>query len=309
MNCTDTVESGYASTEELVSGVAEAYAELQMAYKCWAGSQSGKTYEQVLGVLREAHVPESAIPRCKKQSALNLSSSDWNSMTIPVLRSLAPTKVKALKRSFDAAIRFGTESDSLVMMWYMLFFVHPVRHELWYWSCHSPRSYASRLAQTVRSSPHRNMTMAVERLKSDLTDKVFKGCCTAVLRALLLHPTTIKVDIPTCGDDELRRKVSLYWSPGAEELSDGELAAAACLAGRRLDRFDFHKWLYNAQCSINEGPILTLRPHHQHVRCFCEIIEMLGRDNMTDKTMREKLGTHYEEKHEQAGSQTAGLRY
>ena len=124
-----------------------------------------------------------------RQSTFDLHSSHWNGITIPIIKKLAPRDVVKLKQQFDSL--FDTKSSTdLKTIWYWLFFIHPVCHELYYFNDHYPFGYEARLSELLRS--HRmGLKAAKTYVRNKHTKESFiKACGTTAFKHLLLHPTT-----------------------------------------------------------------------------------------------------------------------
>ncbi len=120
---------------------------VQKAYHDWA--KQFDNHNEVINWLKEHGID---VSRCRKQDPFKLHSSDWNSITVPTLYKLVPDCMVWMEDIFDKWFQNLSEAQiARDTIWYLLFFIHPVRHELYYFDIHYPDGYSSRLARSIRS--------------------------------------------------------------------------------------------------------------------------------------------------------------
>jgi len=279
--------------EEAIEELAWDFSCVQKAYRDWA--KPFENHDDVIDWLKEKNIGERHINRCQKQDQFNLLSSNWNPITIPALYILVPDCMARMKDQFDK--RFQNLSKAQIAsdpIWDSLFFIHPVRHELYYFALHYPSGYSSRLAGLVRS--HRlGLKSAKTYLSKEgraIDGSHISACGTVAFKHLHLHPTTSALGKPDPKNLEAEGILNLKEVKG--KLSDNELEIAIALSARATPSFG--RWINYAQCAINEGPIFTLKDGKKHSDCFKEIIEILqiqGTDQKQD-TLRAKLKEYYD---------------
>ena len=252
---------------ELLDRIALEYTILQEAYLEWG--KGFTSHEEALAALGEFGISFNK----EQQPHFTPFDSYWNKVTMGVVRALAREHYDRLKdasESLRAAPRHGNRNL------YMLFFLHPGRHESWFYSerGHYDKGYASRVKREICHGRHYNLRTAW-RYRADPTanpTKV-KRCCTFVRRSLLLHSTTEdwwqadqeppreSPECP-CTDASLRQ--------ACRELSVTTTAGAAPTSL-------FNSWFAcYAPCSINEGPIFRLRAGKSHLDCFDAVKAVLS---------------------------------
>ena len=182
--------------DETIEQMACDLAKCQEEYRRWAGGF--KSHEEVIHWLKSRNIGE-----CQKQNQFNLLSSNWNSITIPTLRKLVPDCVARMKDEFDKL--FQNRSKDQIdrdLVWYLLYFIHPVRHELYYFKVHYPDGYSPRLAKLIRS--HRlGLRSAKTYLSKDgrtIDGSHINACGTMAFKHLHLHPTTSALGKPNLRD-------------------------------------------------------------------------------------------------------------
>jgi very-short-patch-repair endonuclease len=275
--------------EEAIEELAWDFSCVQKAYWDWAKQFKNQKHEDVISWLRENNIGEWYINRCQKQDKLDMLSSNWNPITIPILYLLVPDCMARMKDQFDKL--FQNPSKAQIVsdpIWYSLFFIHPVRHELYYFDLHYPNGYSFRLAKLVRS--HR---LGLKSAKTYLGEEGraingshISACGTVAFKHLHLHPTMSGLDKPDSQNLKAENILKLEIGDGGE-LSDDEQELAINLSARAT--MNFERWIGYAPCAINEGPIFTLKEGKKHSDCFEEIIEILQGTDQTHDTMRTKL--------------------
>ena len=335
------------NVEGLLKGVAEKYAALQEEYKKWAEEQEDKTHEEIVGILKKGlHFPQGKADRRREQKRPYLFCrhwddietrrarcstpctperpylfcSHWNSVTVPILQDRDHGELlDDLKTRFDEAVNYSKESDTLTLMRYLLFFIHPVRHELWFYQehyanpdCPAVYGYLSRMKHEIYHGSgnarrfKRNLNTAREeyypRVAKDPEAawkcREVKGCCTGVLKSLLLHPSTERWWSQFGNLTEWQYD----YSGPKESLSEADQKLAVIFATHAAPTDLFNFWLKGyAQCAINEGPIFTLQ-NGTHEGCHKEVADLLtevesqsGREepSQTQKKLRKILGNYY----------------
>lgn len=282
------------TTSETLNEISWYYAELQRAYRNWA--KQFKSHGAVVEWLKEHGVK--GAEKIRKQANFDLLSSNWNCVTIPILNRVAVNSIEEMRQRFTKLIQ-NQYQENIQTSWYQLFFIHPGRHELWYFEefkgdrkkGHFQQGYHSRLARFVRC--HRlGLKGAKKYLNGKGRDQVraslVKAYSTVTFRNVHLHPTTIQWQIPTTGDlCETIRKLEI----GRNALSLQERNVAMALS-QRAD-FNFDKWLNYAQCAINEGPIFSLKEGKQLSDCFADIVQVLSSERVTQSVLRDILERHH----------------
>ena len=286
--------------EEPIEELAWDFSCAQKAYRGWARRFKSKSHEDVIDWLKENNISEWYINRCQKQDKLDLLSSNWNPITIPILYKLVPDCMARMKDQFDKLFQNLSKaqiaSDSI---WYSLFFIHPVRHELYYFDLHygpqhHPKRYASRLARLIRS--HRLGLKSAKTYLINKEDRKIGGshisaCGTVAFKHLHLHPTMSILGTPDSQNLKAENLLNLEIGDGGK-LSDDEQELAINLSARAT--MNFERWIGYAPCAINEGPIFTLKGGKKHSECCKEIIKILQGADQTQDAMRGKLEEYYE---------------
>lgn len=282
------------TTSETLNEVSWYYAELQRAYRNWAKQFGGRG--EVVQWLKEHGVK--GAKKIRNQANFNLLSSDWNRITIPVLYRVAPHSIEEMRQKFVNLFQNQYQAD-IEKIWYLLFLVHPGRHELWYFEefkgdtkkGHFQQGYHSRLARFSRS--HR---LGLKGAKKYLNGKgrvavrasLLKAYGTVAFRNVHLHPTTIEWQASGTRDlCETIRRLEI----GRDALSLQEQNVAIALS-RRAD-FNFDNWINYAQCAINEGPIFSLKAGKQLFDCFGDIVQVLSSERITQNVLRDILEKHH----------------
>ena len=269
----------------LIRDISENYTLLQNCYMEWASNFS--KHEDVIRYLDKEGIKIGGI---KKQSTFNLHSSHWNGITIPIIKKLVPTDVVKLKQQFDSLfdIKSGTERQTI---WYWLFFIHPVRHELFYFNDHYPLGYEARLSKLLRS--HR---MGLKAAKKYVGNKIaispgesfIKACGTTAFKHLLLHPTTTQWK--SSEEDILMRLQKLQVGDGG--FSRDEMITASLLS--RKGSLQFDQWMSYAPCAINEGPIFVMKKGLNPLEGFDSILKVLSNTVVSQLKLRQCLQTFFD---------------
>ena len=268
----------------LIKGMSNSYALLQKCYQKWALNFS--THEDVTRYLDKEGINVNGI---KKQSTFNLHSSHWNGVTLPIIKKLAPSNVVELRQQFNNL--FATEDDgNWQTIWYWVFFIHPVCHELYYFNDHYPLGYEGRLSRLLRS--HR---MGLKAAKKYIENKnairsgesFIKACGTTALKHLLLHPTTTRWK--SSEENILARLQTLRVVEG--DLSSDEMITAKLLSQQGCLQFD--QWLSYAPCAINEGPIFIIKTGTNPLEGFDSIMNVLSDDKISQLKLKQSLQKYF----------------
>ena len=268
--------------ETAIEGLAWDFSCVQKAYHDWA--KPFKNHEDTISGLREKGIDGS---RCQKQHSFTLHSSNWNPITLSILYALVPDCMARMKDRFNKIVQYTSEPKNH-LGWYLLYFIHPVRHELYYFDIHYPDGYSARLASRIRV--HR---LGLKGAKTYLSkegrttaDSYIRACGTTAFKHLHLHPTTSAWGKPNLHD--LNERI-LHLGIGGDDLSHTEQEIAISLSAKAT--MNFERWIEYAPCAINEGPIFTLKRNKKHSDCFNEILEILKDPNQKD--IRTKLEEYY----------------
>ena len=261
-------------------------AKCQEAYRSWA--RGFKSHEEVIDWLKENNMGE-----CQEQNQFDLLHSNWNAITIPTLRKLVPDCMDRMRGGFDKLFQnLSKDQIDRDLVWYLLYFIHPVRHELYYFDIHYPDGYSPRLAKLIRS--HRlGLRSAKTYLSKDgrtIDGSHINACGTMAFKHIHLHPTTSALGKLHLRD--LKEESILHLEMGDGDLSPDELEIAVALSARATPSFE--RWIGYAQCAINEGPIFTLKEGKKHLDCFNELVEILQGADQNQDAMRAKLEEYYE---------------
>lgn len=272
--------------DEIIEKMSSCYAKLQKKYREWA--MGFESREDVISWLKRNNMKEKDIGKRKRQDSFNLLSSNWNPITIPVLREIASNDIAQMKKGFDEFSQNFTENE---MAWHLLYFIHPVLHELYHFNSHYCCGYSSRLARLIRS--HRQGLKAaktyLDNKEGRTTDDSFiKSCGTTAFKHLQIHPTTSALGKPNLQNI---KKTILNLEIGENCLSSDELNIAMALSTMATKSFE--RWIGYAPCAINEGPIFILKKGKCHSECFREIVEILQSDNPNEDIIRKKLKKYY----------------
>ncbi|MGB7002367.1 MAG: hypothetical protein WBE22_10270 [Halobacteriota archaeon] len=270
--------------ETAIEELAWDFSCVQKAYHDWA--KPFKNHEDAISGLSEKGIDGS---RCQKQHSFTLHSSNWNPITLSILYALVPDCMARMKDRFDKIVQYTSEPKNH-LIWYLLYFIHPVRHELYYFDIHYPDGYSARLASLIRV--HR---LGLKGAKTYLSkegrttvDPYIRACGTTAFKHLHLHPTTSALGKPNHND--LNDSI-LHLGIGEDDLSRNEQNIAISLSTRAT--MNFEKWIGYAPCAINEGPIFTLKRNKKHSDCFNDMIKILQGTDQNQKDIRTKLEEYY----------------
>lgn len=266
--------------DEIIEQISSYYVKLQENYREWA--TQFKSHEEVISWLRKNNiVKKEDIENGKyKQGSFNLLSSNWNSMTSPVLHEIASDCIAQMKIEFDKFSHNFSHDDCA---WHLLYFIHPVLHELYYFDDHYPKGYYSRLERFIRIGKH---GWGLAGVKKD--DRRINGCSTFIFKPIHLHPTTSTWGKPLIQNiKEAIQRLEI----GNDSLSSEEKNIAMALSAKAT--MTFNKWFDYAQCAINEGPIFSLKKGKCHSECFREIVKILQSDNPNQNIIRDQLKEYY----------------
>ena len=271
---------------ETIEQIAYDLAKCQEAYRSWAGEF--ESHEEVIRWLKENNIGE-----CQEQNQFDLLHSNWNAITIPTLRKLVPDCVARMKDGFEKLFQnLSKDQIDRDLVWYLLYFIHPVRHELYYFKVHYPEGYSHHLAKLIRS--HRlGLRSAKTYLSKDgrtIDGSHINACGTMAFKHLHLHPTTNALEKPNPQD--LKEESILHLETGDGDLSPDELEIAVALSAKATPSFE--RWIGYAQCAINEGPIFTLKEGKKHLDCFNELVEILQSTDQNQDALRAKMEEYYE---------------
>ena len=274
--------------DETIEQMACDLAKCQEAYCSWA--KGCTSHEKVIEWLKKNNIGE-----CQEQSQFDLLHSHWNSITIPTLRKLVPDCMARMKDGFDKLFQ-NRSKDQIVSdpIWYLIYFLHPVRHELYYFKVHYPDGYSPRLAKLVRS--HRlglkSARTYLSKKDREIGGSHISACGTVAFKHLHLHPTTStsrKTNLRDLKKED--KKIIRNLEMGDGDLSSDELKIAVALSTRAT--LSFERWINYAQCAINEGPIFTLKEGKKHSDCCKEIIKNLESKDQKQDTPRDILEKYY----------------
>jgi len=102
-----------------------------------------------------------------------------------------------MKDRFNKIVQ-NTSEPKIHLSWYLLYFIHPVRHELYYFDINYPDGYSTRLASLIRL--HR---LGLKGAKTYLSkegrttaDSHIRACGTTAFKHIHLHPTTSALGKP-----------------------------------------------------------------------------------------------------------------
>ena len=271
-----------SNLETAIEELAWDFSCVQKAYHDWA--KPFKNHEDAISGLSEKGIDGS---RCQKQHSFTLHSSNWNPITLSILYALVPDCMARMKDRFDKIVQYTSEPKNH-LIWYLLYFIHPVRHELYYFDIHYPDGYSARLASLIRV--HR---LGLKGAKTYLSkegrttaDPYIRACGTTAFKHLHLHPTTSALGKPNHNDlNDSIRNLEI----GGADLSQTEQEIAISLSAKAT--MNFERWIGYAPCAINEGPIFTLKRNKKHSDCFNDMLEILKDPNQKD--IRTKLEEYY----------------
>jgi hypothetical protein len=232
----------------------------------------------------------------KAQNSFNLFSAHWNNITWKVLKKEVPSRLETMKKNLTSfADKY--QGDRLRFL-YLLYFIHPVRHELYYYNEHyhtkKYQGYNSRLAFYLRS--HRQgLKGLIKRspLQSFYQEPYVKACSTTIFRHLRLHPSTLRWQSPR--DCDWKEKLSMVTIDKSYLLSEQEKCLALSLGRPKSSDIDLRTWLSYAPCAINEGPMFILKQGNAHEDCFDHICRQLSLpEEPTQEKMQAILSKFYE---------------
>ena len=256
------------NVDETIEQIARCYTTLQETYRGWA--KGFKNHEDVIDWLKNNNLGERP-----KQKKLNLLCSHWNPITISVLRILAPDCIANMKEHFNKLINLSGDQIYNKQIWYLLYFLHPVRHETYFFDIHYPYGYAQHLCRLLRS--HRLGLISAKSYLSKEEDRKITGshisaCGTVAFKHLHIHPTTSEWGEPNLKN--LTKESILDLNTEDDDISFEEQKVAIAISARATPSFE--KWFEYAPCAMNEGPIFTLKKGKKHSDCFKAIVDILN---------------------------------
>lgn len=291
--------------EDGVAGISMLYSQLQDDYSAW--SENFNSYRGVINWLKKNNIKKTVE---KQNNGVFLFDPHWNCITVPVLRVQAKNHQNNRMANIKSIIHEMSEKLSekdLNYFWYLLYFIHPGRHELYYPGHFKNdndkkphyRDYSSRMTWLLRS--HRQGLKGL--LKSfqsgsakNLNDSYVKGCATSFSKHLHIHPTSWKWKRPSKFDvKNIKAKIkSLPYNNGFKgngPLTSMEKECVVALS--QMGNRSFNKWIYYSPCAINSGPRFRLRPGKKLTHCFNEIVEILAKGNISQSHLMEKLREYH----------------
>ncbi len=274
------------NVDETIEQIARCYTTLQETYRGWA--KGFKNHEDVIDWLKNNNLGERP-----KQKKLNLLCSYWNPITISVLRILAPDCIANMKEHFNKLINLSGDQIYSKQIWYLLYFLHPVRHELYFFDIHYPNGYAQHLCRLLRS--HRLGLISARSYLCNEEGRTINGshisaCGTVAFKHLHIHPTTSEWGEPNLKN--LTKESILDLNTEDDDISFEEQKVAIAISARATPSFE--KWFEYAPCAINEGPIFTLKKGKKHSDCFKAIVDILNGLDHEQDTMKNQLKEFYE---------------
>lgn len=279
------------SNDNGVEEMSQYYADLQKTYREWA--EQFRNHEEVIQWLTVNEIKERE--KVREQASFNLLSSDWNPVTIPVLHKVASATLEQMRSAFDRLINNQMEAG-VDTIWYLLFFIHPIRHELYYFDGHflEPpyKGYYSRLARLLRS--HRQGLRAGKtyfsgKAREAVSNSFLKACSTVAFRHIHLHPTTNQWQVSGINDIcAAMRGLQI----GEDDLSPPEKGVAMALCRRASYGFD--QWIRYAPCAINEGPVFSLKQGKRLSECFEETVQILQSGRVSQSLLRDVLSSYHD---------------
>lgn len=295
MLTTDLHSIGFSNANVDIAEISQYYADLQKSYREWAKQFNSR--DEVIQWLEEAKIDTKKI---NKQDRFHLLSSKWNDVTIHVLRKIASTTLKQMQSTFHSLLNNQKEPDR-DRIWYLLFFIHPIRHELWYFSeppnrdeeGHFPEGYPRRLARLLRS--HRLGLKGAKRHLNEregeaIREPYLRACSTTAFKHVHLHPTTSKWQALRIND--------LYGAIRRLQIDEDVLSSeeqGVAIALSQGANYGFNNWIKNyAPCAINEGPIFSLKQGKQLSECFEEIVQILQSGGVSQSVLRDVLNSYHD---------------
>lgn len=271
--------------EQLIRAISDNCAILQTKYREWANEFNN--HNEVIHWLFDKGIKSKQI---KKQKNFNLFSSHWNSITTRVLKTICPQVISCLKNNVTS-IQQNRDRGEIDKIWYLMYFLHPGRHELYYFDEHFPEGYPNRLESLVRS--HRlGLKSVCSYLQNDgrtLNDAFISACSTVAFKHLHLHPTTILWEKPSSPD--IKNSI-MNLRIGNGEMSSDERRIVMYLAQNVTGLFT--NWFEYAPCAVNEGPIFILRKNKSHTKCYEKIVSFLESGECDQDILRNILEKYYE---------------
>lgn len=288
---TDLHSIGFSNANVDIAEISQYYADLQKSYREWAKQFNSR--DEVIQWLEEAKIDTK---RINKQDRFDLLSSKWNDVTIHVLRKIASTTLKQMQSTFHSLLNNQKEPDR-DRIWYLLFLIHPIRHELYYFDGHflepAYKGYYSRLARLLRS--HRLGLKGAKRHLNEregeaIREPYLRACSTTAFKHVHLHPTTSKWQALRIND--------LYGAIRRLQIDEDVLSSeeqGVAIALSQGANYGFNNWIKNyAPCAINEGPIFSLKQGKQLSECFEEIVQILQSGGVSQSVLRDVLNSYHD---------------
>lgn len=202
-----------------------------------------------------------------------------NKGSLTIIKRKCNDKICSLKEKFTSNL-----NDEL--FWYSLFFIHPGRHELWFFDRHfdqaNSNSVIKRLCDMLRTDRHglRGIATHIGKCCGRLEniDPYLKGCQTVIFRIIHLHPITYN---------------NQDWVKHLDSNEHQQLSYFFREFNFKPNINFFKNWFEYAPCSINEGPKFSLKFGKSHIGCFLEIKEALCRSNISQDSLRKILMNYY----------------
>lgn len=289
--------------ESRVAEISTLYAKLQNDYTDWARDYSN--HNKVQKWLKENNVKKAVE---KQADGLCLLDPWWNKVTLPVLKiqeKINNDNSLKLIKSIICDLNEKLSDKDLNYFWYLLYFLHPGRHELFYFGHFKDNEndhycdYSSRLTWLLRSHRQglKGLMNAFQRGSvRKINDPYLKGCATSFLKHLQIHPTSWKWKRPSKFDaNHLKTKIKNL--PYKNSLKNTQpltpIEKECVVALSQMANRSFSKWINYSPCAINSGPRFRLRPGKKITHCFNDIVDILAKSNVTQACLRDKLHEYH----------------
>jgi hypothetical protein len=283
--------------EHLLS-IASAYHEIQMAYRDWVYQFDWKKPQSIYSSLRTMGVAEEKVLSVEIADgfdSVNMFSSRWNPITLPLIECRANEAVNGLKSEVLSFIHSCDDTYSRWIGWYLLFFIHPVIHELYFFDVHYGKDPSQRVADWIRGQTKdacaRQGLEAARKHAFKKRIQGLKACGTKKYQHLHLFPQFSLEEVPDIGRDKVAEFLQQMRVGRFDPLSEEELHGAMMLA-HTYGQMEFDKWFEYAPCAINEGPLYKPLSADSLPDCFLGIATYLSKETPTQEGVRSILSKY-----------------
>ena len=282
--------------ETNIAEIANTYENIKRCYHGWGEDfvfLKGKKLKNKLSKsIKELNIKKRGVllKRIDKSDRLNIFSEDMNFITCDLIKHKCGDNFNKLKLYFNSCVK-GKDPKKIRTFQYLLYFIHPGIHELYYFGSHFSEGYSNRLKKLLlyKRQGLKGLKTYINKPGNKINDSYPKGCGSGILKHLLIHPTTIQWFKPTNQNKikPLLNKIDFNRS----NLTNNEKEVAKVLC--QDVELQFNRWFEYSPCAINSGPFFELKKRKTHTKCFKEVVECLKKDEYNSKKILTILKKHY----------------